>query len=64
MRSSSILFFALLVLELLLLARAAPYFAAPLAVPGRIEAEDYDRGGPGVAYFDTVRRTIFVFPPP
>lgn len=30
----------------------APYLVAPLAVPGTIEAEYYDLGGPGVGYED------------
>jgi uncharacterized delta-60 repeat protein len=30
-----------------------PFHGAPLAIPGTIEAEDYDNGGPGVAYLDT-----------
>jgi len=30
----------------------APYRMVPAAVPGTIEAEDYDLGGPGVAYDD------------
>ena len=34
--------------------RPAPY--KPLSVPGRIQAEDYDLGGEGVAYHDTTAR--------
>ncbi|MDX2136975.1 MAG: carboxypeptidase regulatory-like domain-containing protein [Chloroflexota bacterium] len=30
-----------------------PYFGAPLPVPGRIQAEDFDRGSQNVAWFDT-----------
>jgi Beta-glucanase/Beta-glucan synthetase len=30
----------------------APYRMTPVPVPGTIEAEDYDLGGPGVAYHD------------
>ncbi|HBS29007.1 MAG TPA: hypothetical protein DEB06_06055 [Phycisphaerales bacterium] len=30
-----------------------PFDSAPSPIPGRIEAEDYDQGGPGVAYLDT-----------
>jgi hypothetical protein len=30
----------------------SPYFAAPAAVPGTIEAERFDRGGEGVGYHD------------
>ncbi len=30
----------------------APYRMSPAAVPGAVEAEDYDIGGPGVAYQD------------
>ena len=31
----------------------APYAGAPAKVPGTIEAEDYDLGGPGVGYYDS-----------
>ena len=34
-------------------AAQSPYPGAPFAVPGQIEAEDYDLGGEGVAYHDT-----------
>ncbi|HLS28167.1 MAG TPA: endo-1,3-alpha-glucanase family glycosylhydrolase [Opitutales bacterium] len=30
-----------------------PFTGSPLSIPGRIEAEFYDKGGQGVAYFDT-----------
>ncbi len=30
----------------------APFDNTPLVIPGRIEAEEYDLGGPGLAYFD------------
>jgi beta-glucanase (GH16 family) len=30
----------------------APYLMTPTPIPGTIEAENYDLGGPGVAYFD------------
>ncbi len=30
-----------------------PYYGAPLPIPGTVQAEDYDRGGEGVAYHDT-----------
>lgn len=30
-----------------------PYNGAPVELPGIIEAEDYDNGGPGIAYYDT-----------
>jgi lysophospholipase L1-like esterase len=30
-----------------------PYNGNPLAIPGKIEAEEYDRGGQGIAYNDT-----------
>lgn len=30
-----------------------PYLGAPLPIPGTIQAEDFDDGGPGVAYNDT-----------
>ncbi len=29
-----------------------PYSGTPIAIPGRVEAENYDYGGPGVAYMD------------
>jgi len=32
---------------------SSPYSGTPAAVPGRIEAENYDNGGEGVAYHDT-----------
>jgi hypothetical protein len=32
---------------------AGPFGPAPAPVPGKIEAEDFDRGGEGVAYHDT-----------
>ncbi len=30
-----------------------PYSGSPVAIPGRVEAENYDLGGEGVAYHDT-----------
>ncbi|MCF6404373.1 carbohydrate-binding protein [Chitinophaga filiformis] len=30
-----------------------PYNGSPLAIPGKIEAEEYDKGGQGIAYNDT-----------
>jgi endoglucanase Acf2 len=35
-----------------------PYFGAPVAVPGRIEAENYDLGGEGLAYHDVNANNI------
>jgi hypothetical protein len=32
---------------------STPFTGAPVALPGRIEAENYDNGGEGVAYHDT-----------
>jgi len=32
-----------------------PYFATPAAIPGTLEAENFDRGGEGVAYHDNVK---------
>ena len=32
---------------------STPYFGTPLDIPGTIEAEDYDIGGQGLAYFDS-----------
>ena len=29
-----------------------PYYGTPFAVPGRFEAEDFDKGGEGIAYHD------------
>ncbi len=31
----------------------APFTGSPIAIPGRIEAENYDEGYPGQTYFDT-----------
>lgn len=32
---------------------STPYTGTPIALPGRIEAENYDKGGKNVAYYDT-----------
>jgi hypothetical protein len=32
---------------------SSPYTGTPVSVPGRIQAENYDKGGEGVAYHDT-----------
>lgn len=32
---------------------SVPFSGTPIALPGRIEAENYDKGGEGVAYHDT-----------
>ncbi|HSR87540.1 MAG TPA: lamin tail domain-containing protein, partial [Pontiella sp.] len=32
---------------------SSPYYGTPMAIPGTVEAEDYDLGGPGIAYQDT-----------
>ena len=32
---------------------SSPFMGTPIALPGRIEAENYDKGGEGVAYHDT-----------
>jgi hypothetical protein len=32
---------------------STPYSGTPIPLPGRIQAEDYDGGGQGVAYYDT-----------
>jgi large repetitive protein len=32
----------------------SPYFGTPFTVPGQIEAENFDKGGEGVAYHDAV----------
>lgn len=34
-------------------ATAGPFAGVPQPIPGRIQAEDYDRGGSGLSYFDT-----------
>jgi hypothetical protein len=34
-------------------AGSSPFTGAPIALPGRIEAEAYDKGGEGLAYHDT-----------
>src|SRR5262245_36400698 len=34
-------------------AASTPRGGSPIAIPGTIEAADFDEGGPGVAYFDT-----------
>lgn len=36
-----------------------PYNGAPAAIPGVIEAEEYDLGGKGVAYSDTTPKNIY-----
>ncbi len=43
----------LLLISLIQGAYAAPYKGTPFAIPGTIQAEDYDTGGEGVAYHDT-----------
>jgi hypothetical protein len=32
---------------------SSPFTGTPIALPGRIQAEDYDKGGEGIAYHDT-----------
>ena len=39
------------------IAASSPYRGTPGTVPGRIEAEDFDEGGEGVAYRDTTPGT-------
>jgi hypothetical protein len=34
-------------------ARSTPYTGTAIALPGRVEAENYDKGGAGLAYHDT-----------
>jgi hypothetical protein len=34
---------------------STPYTGTPIAVPGTFEAENFDRGGEGLAYHDTVK---------
>lgn len=36
-----------------------PYLGTPFAIPGKIEAEDFDNGGEGVAYHDTTPGNYF-----
>ena len=40
-------------------AAQTPYFGAPAAVPAKIQAETYDRGGEGVAWHDTTPGNVF-----
>ncbi|WP_340106165.1 glycosyl hydrolase [Rhodohalobacter sp. 8-1] len=40
------------------LGSGTPYFDEPVQVPGRIEAEYYDKGGEGVAYHDREEQNI------
>ena len=37
----------------------SPYSGSPISLPGRLEAEAYDLGGEGVAYYDTTDGTVF-----
>ncbi|GAB4192000.1 MAG: hypothetical protein Tsb002_21340 [Wenzhouxiangellaceae bacterium] len=36
-----------------------PYLGTPHTIPGRIEAEHYDNGGPSIAYHDTTAGNVF-----
>ena len=36
-----------------LFAAQTPFTGTPIALPGTVEAENYDKGGQGVAYHDT-----------
>lgn len=38
---------------------STPFGGTPTSIPGKIEAENYDEGGNGVAYFDTDNTNIF-----
>lgn len=49
----------LLVLAADAAAQQTPWSGAPFAVPGRIQAENYDRGAEGVAYHDTTAGNVF-----
>lgn len=40
-------------------AQQTPWNATPFAIPGTIQAEQYDRGGEGVAYHDTTPGNVF-----
>ncbi|NNE08850.1 MAG: carbohydrate-binding protein, partial [Gemmatimonadetes bacterium] len=40
------------------LPNGTPYFGTPVSVPGRIEAENYDLGGEGIAYHDVDANNI------
>ena len=44
--------------EINTLGNGTPYFGDPVVVPGRIEAEHYDKGGQGVAYNDREENNI------
>ena len=45
-------------IEINVLGNGTPYFDEPVQVPGRIEAEHYDKGGEGVAYSDSEENNI------
>lgn len=45
-------------LAISVLGNGTPYSGVPFSVPGRLEAERYDRGGQGVAYFDVDANNI------
>lgn len=35
---------------------ASPFHGQPLAIPGRIEAEDFDKGGAGIGYYSSLAK--------
>jgi hypothetical protein len=37
----------------------SPWGASPIGLPGRLQAENYDRGGEGLAYHDTTPGNVF-----
>lgn len=45
-------------IEIEVLGNGSPYFGTAAMVPGRIEAEHYDKGGQGIAYSDTDANNI------
>ena len=47
-------YFGLQTLRVTAVPSSTPYWQTPAAVPGTIEAEDFDRGGQGVGYDDNV----------
>jgi hypothetical protein len=44
--------------QITVLGNGTPYSGTALSIPGRLEAERYDRGGQGVAYFDVDTNNI------
>ena len=53
------LFLVIVILATSLFAAQAPYLGTPYAIPGVIQAENYDTGGEGVAWHDTSAGNVF-----